>query len=76
MTTNRGSHALAASASVSSGVSGPLRESLHELVIRTHLAQGNRAEAIRHHRGHLAPVESQLGLRPDPELLRLLRAAG
>jgi DNA-binding SARP family transcriptional activator len=57
-------------------LSGPLRESLHELVIRTHLAQGNRAEAIRHHRGHLAPVESQLGLRPDPELLRLLRAAG
>jgi DNA-binding SARP family transcriptional activator len=54
----------------------PLRESLHELVIRTHLAQGNRAEAIRHHRGHLAQVESQLGLRPDPELLRLLRATG
>jgi len=52
----------------------PLRESLHELVIRTHLSQGNFAEAIRHHRGHLAPVESQLGLRPDPELARLLRS--
>lgn len=51
----------------------PLRESLHELVIRTHLAQGNLAEAIRHHRGHLVSVESELGLRPDPELVRLLR---
>jgi DNA-binding SARP family transcriptional activator len=51
----------------------PLRESLHELVIRTHLARGNRAEAIRHHRGHVARMETELGLRPSPEITRLLR---
>ena len=50
----------------------PLRESLHELVIRTHLAQGNRAEAIRHHRSHLARMETEFGLRPSPEIVRLL----
>jgi DNA-binding SARP family transcriptional activator len=51
----------------------PLRESLHELVIRAHLAEGNRAEAIRHHRGHLARMETEFGLRPSPEIVRLLR---
>jgi len=51
----------------------PLRESLHELVIRTHLAQGNRAEALRHHRLHLAPMEAELGLPPNPAIVRLFR---
>ncbi len=51
----------------------PLRESLHELVIRSHLAQGNRAEAIRHHRGHLVRMETKLGLHPSPAIVQLLR---
>jgi DNA-binding SARP family transcriptional activator len=53
----------------------PLRESLHELVIRTHLAEGNRAEAIRHHRGHVHRMETEFGLGPSPEMIRLLREA-
>ena len=51
----------------------PLRESLHELVIRTHLARGNRAEAIKHHRDHLAPMQTEFGLRPKAEIARLMR---
>ena len=54
----------------------PLRESLHELVIRTHLAQGNRAEAIRYHRGHVARMETEFGLGPSPAIARLLRESG
>lgn len=53
----------------------PLRESLHELVIRTHLAEGNRVEAIRHHRGHVVRMETEFGLGPSPEIVRLLREA-
>ena len=55
--------------------SEPLRESLHALVIRAHLAQGNRADAIRHYRLYSIRLEDELGLEPSPEIVGLLEAA-
>jgi DNA-binding SARP family transcriptional activator len=53
----------------------PLRESLHVLVIRGHLARGNRSDAIRHHRNHVARMATDLGLSPSPDIARLLEEA-
>jgi len=53
----------------------PLRERLHELVIRGHLARGNRNDAIRHHRDHVGRMASELGLTPSPDIVRLLEDA-
>lgn len=54
----------------------PLRESLHALVIRAHLAQGNRADAIRHYRLYSIRLADEFGLEPSPEIVGLLEAAG
>jgi DNA-binding SARP family transcriptional activator len=53
----------------------PLRESLHALVIRGHLARGNRTDAIRHHDRHTARMATELGLTPSPGIARLLERA-
>lgn len=50
----------------------PLRESAHRAVIRIHLADGNRSEALRQYRlcRHLL---AELGVRPSPQLEDLMR---
>jgi DNA-binding SARP family transcriptional activator len=50
----------------------PLRESAHRALIRVHLAEGNRSEAIR--QGDLCRrlLREKLGLDPSPQLDRLL----
>jgi DNA-binding SARP family transcriptional activator len=53
----------------------PLRESAHRTLIRAHLADGNRAEALRQYRWYADLLASELGLEPDPELTRLVHAA-
>jgi len=53
----------------------PLRESLHAIAIRGHLAQGNRHDAIRQHRGHAERMATNLGLTPSPDIVRLLEEA-
>jgi DNA-binding SARP family transcriptional activator len=52
--------------------SAPLRESLHALAIRGHLAQGNRHDAIRHHRGYIQRM-AELGLPPSAEIAGLIQ---
>jgi DNA-binding SARP family transcriptional activator len=52
----------------------PLRESLHALAIRGHLAQGNRHDALCHHRGYVQRM-GELGLPPSREIARLLENA-
>lgn len=49
----------------------PLRESAHALVIRGHMTQGNRHDAIRHHRDYAARM-TEHGLVPSLEIARLL----
>ena len=50
----------------------PLRESGHQLVIEIHLAQGNRADAVRQFRHYQALLHSTLGCEPGPVLVDLM----
>jgi DNA-binding SARP family transcriptional activator len=50
----------------------PLRESAHERLIRTHLAAGNRWEAIRQYERCRRVLDAELGLAPSPRLAALL----
>lgn len=56
----------------------PLRERAHRLLIEAYVAQGNRADALRHYRFYAQQVTSQLGLAPASsidELVQDLRPA-
>jgi DNA-binding SARP family transcriptional activator len=52
----------------------PLRESAHRAVIRVHLAEGNRAEAVRQFELYRELLDDQLGLEPSMDIVGLLRA--
>jgi SARP family transcriptional regulator, regulator of embCAB operon len=43
----------------------PFRETTHALIVQSHLAEGNRTEAIAHARSYDALVRSELGMEPD-----------
>jgi DNA-binding SARP family transcriptional activator len=43
----------------------PFRETTHRLIVQSHLAEGNRTEAIAHARSYEALVRSELGVEPD-----------
>ena len=49
----------------------PLRESAHRVLIRTHLAEGNRSEAVRQYHVYLRLARDELGLTPSNEMERL-----
>jgi DNA-binding SARP family transcriptional activator len=63
---------LAAMAAVSTD---PLRESAHRAVIRVHLAQGNRSEALRQFRLFRRLARRELSSEPSVQMLRLLGPA-
>jgi DNA-binding SARP family transcriptional activator len=46
----------------------PLRESLHRLLIRAHLVEGNATEAIRCYRAYRRRLNTTLGLAPSPRM--------
>jgi DNA-binding SARP family transcriptional activator len=50
----------------------PLRESAHHALIRAYLAEGNRAEAIRHFRRYRLLLREELGLDPSAQILDLV----
>jgi DNA-binding SARP family transcriptional activator len=50
----------------------PLRESAHRALIRAHLAEGNRSEAIRQYQRCRQVLVDELGLEPSPTLRSLL----
>ena len=52
----------------------PLRESAHRVLIRLHLAEGNRGEALRQYELCRRLFRDRLGVEPSPELHRLLDA--
>ena len=57
-------------------VSGePLRESAHRALIRVHLAEGNRSEAIRQSDLCRRVLREKLGVDPSPQLDQLLRGS-
>ena len=51
----------------------PLRESAHRSLIRAHLAEGNRAEALRQFSLYCRLMQDELGLEPSPEISGLVR---
>jgi DNA-binding SARP family transcriptional activator len=54
----------------------PLRESAHRSLILAHLAEGNRAEAIRQFTLYSRLMRRELGLEPSPEISGLVRPLG
>lgn len=51
----------------------PLRESSHRAVIEAHLAEGNASEAVRQFRRYEFLARRELGVRPSPLMLELVR---
>lgn len=51
----------------------PLRESSHQLLIETYLAEGNRADALRQYEHYRRLLKRKLGLQPHARFLSLLR---
>jgi DNA-binding SARP family transcriptional activator len=50
----------------------PLRESAHEALVKAHLAEGNRWEAVRQYEQCRHLLREELGLEPSPALRGLL----
>jgi DNA-binding SARP family transcriptional activator len=50
----------------------PLRESAHQVLVKAHLAEGNRFEATRQYQSCCRLLRSELGLEPSPGLQALL----
>lgn len=50
----------------------PLRESAHQILIKAHLAEGNRCEAVRQYQRCRQVLFHELGLEPSPTLRALL----
>lgn len=54
----------------------PLRESAHRAVMRAHLAEGNRGEALRQYELCRRFLRERLGFEPSPETQRLGERCG
>jgi DNA-binding SARP family transcriptional activator len=50
----------------------PLRESAHQVLVKVHLAEGNRFEANRQYESCRSLLHNELGLEPSPGLKSLL----
>lgn len=50
-----------------------LRESAHRLIVRTHLAEGNIAEAVQQYRSYAVVLADEIGARPSPAMEALCR---
>jgi DNA-binding SARP family transcriptional activator len=67
-----GRFAAALEAGLSAVACEPLRESVHRLLIEVHLAEGNRAEALRQYQEYARVLYAELGLRPADEVRSLV----
>jgi DNA-binding SARP family transcriptional activator len=70
--TAAGMFALAAESGIAAVDADPLRESAHRVLIKAHLAEGNRVEAIRRFRILSDILRDDLGVEPSSEVARLL----
>lgn len=50
----------------------PLRESAHRALVATHLAEGNRSEALRQYAAYAALLDAELGVAPSPAFADLV----
>jgi len=65
-------HFLATEAAVAAIQLEPFRESSRRALIRTHLAEGNRAQAARELERFRVLLRDELGVAPSPELVALV----
>jgi DNA-binding SARP family transcriptional activator len=54
----------------------PLRETAQGALLRAHLAEGNRADAVRQYRAYERLLATELGVTPSAELASLLEQGG
>ncbi|MCL3859681.1 BTAD domain-containing putative transcriptional regulator [Actinotalea sp. K2] len=69
----QGLYGLALEAALAALRADVLRESAHRAVIRIHLAEGNRAEALHAYQECCAVLAREVGVPPSPETVRLIR---
>lgn len=70
---SRGRHGEALQAALAAVTAEPLRESAHRLVVRTHLAQGNVAQAVRAYELFRTMLRDELGVSPSETMSRLVQ---
>jgi DNA-binding SARP family transcriptional activator len=68
----RGDLAQAIDVGLSAMAAEPLRESVHRVLIRAHMAEGNKAEALRQFEAYCTLLWHELGVRPSQQLLDLI----
>ena len=51
----------------------PLRESTHRLLVELHVAAGDYGEALRRYRCSRVLLAAELGVRPSPRMVALVR---
>lgn len=71
--TEAGRYAEAVETALAALAVDPLRESTHHTLIKTYLAEGNRASAIRQYRTYRQLLKKTLDLEPAGELEALMR---
>src|SRR5215472_10827756 len=67
-----GDFAAAIEAGLAAVAGEPLRESAQRALIRTYLAEGNQAAAVRQYRRFRLLLDRELGLAPSPSLTALV----
>ena len=74
--TAAGMHEHAVQAGLAAVAAEPLRESAQRVLIRAHLARGNRVEALRQYLLYRGLLFEQLGVLPSPEMEELVGDLG
>jgi DNA-binding SARP family transcriptional activator len=74
--TRLGRFAQAVEAGLAAVTGEPLRESAHRALIRAHLAEGNRGEALRQYDTYRCLVRDELGIEPSRRMEALVLAGG
>ena len=71
-----GDYARAVQVGLAATAAEPLRESAHRLLIQVHLAEGNRAEAVRQFEIYRNLITVELGIEPSTSIKHLLTRGG
>lgn len=74
--TGQGRYGLAAEAGFAAIADEPLRESAHRALIRLHLSEGNRTEAVRQYRLYRRFLACEVGVEPSRDMLTIGRDLG
>lgn len=51
----------------------PIRETAHRIVVEVHLAEGNKASALRHYQHYRGLLQRELGVTPSPSMDQLVK---